>query len=75
MRALGNPSLTLIVVAFNMKDVEKYNDKFGKFDNVWIVRNDDPTEEELADGKKEKFLDISVLNQYLKCLFGGCYDE
>lgn len=75
MRALGNPSLTLIVVAFNMKDVEKYNDKFGKFDNVWIVRNDDPTEEELADGKKEKFLDISVLNQYLKCLFGACYDE
>lgn len=75
MRALGNPSLTLIVVAFNKKDVEKYNDKFGKFDNVWIVRNDDPTEEELADGKEEKFLDISVLNQYLKDLLGECHDE
>lgn len=75
MRALGNPSLTLIISAFNKKDVEKYYDKFEKFDNVWIVKNEDPTEEELEGGIEEKFLDISVLNQYLKDLFGECYDE
>lgn len=75
MRALGNPSLTLIISAYNMKDVEKYKDKFEKFDNVWIIRNDDPNEEELADGTKEKYLDISVLNHYLKGLFGAHYDE
>lgn len=75
MRALGNPSLTLIISAFNKKDVEKYYDKFEKFDNVWIVKNEDPTEEELEGGIEEKFLDISVLNQYLKDLFGDCHDE
>lgn len=75
MRALGNPSLTLIISSFNKKDVEKYSDKFEKFDNVWIVKNEDPTEEELEGGTEEKFLDISLLNQYLKDLFGECYDE
>lgn len=75
MRALGNPSLTLIISAFNKKDVEKYYDKFEKFDNVWIVKNEDPTEEELDGGTEEKILDISVLNRYLKDLFGDCHDE
>ncbi len=75
MRALGNPSLTLIISAFNKKDVEKYYDKFEKFDNVWIVKNEDPTEEELEGGTAEKILDISVLNRYLKDLFGDCHDE
>lgn len=75
MRALGNPSLTLIISAFNKKDVEKYYDKFEKFDNVWIVKNEDPTEEELEGGTEEKILDISVLNRYLKDLFGDCHDE
>lgn len=75
MRALGNPSLTLIISAFNKKDVEKYYDKFEKFDNVWIVKNEDPTEEELEGGTEEKVLDISVLNRYLKDLFGDCHDE
>jgi hypothetical protein len=75
MRALGNPSLTLIISAFNRKDVEKYYDKFEKFDNVWIVKNEDPTEEELEGGTEEKVLDISVLNRYLKDLFGDCHDE
>lgn len=75
MRALGNPSLTLIISAFNKKDVEKYYDKFEKFDNVWIVKNEDTTEEELEGGTEEKILDISVLNRYLKDLFGDCHDE
>ena len=75
MRALGNPSLTLIISAFNKNDVEKYYDKFEKFDNVWIVQNEDPTEEELEGGTEEKILDISVLNRYLKDLFGDCHDE
>lgn len=75
MRALSNPSLTLILMAHKLEDVKKYNEIFNKFDNVWIVRNCDLTEEELKEGKKEIFLDLSILNKYLRRLFRVSQDE
>ena len=69
-RALGNPSLTIIIFAFCKSDVKKYESKFNKYENVWIIRNQDPTDENIAVGITEIYLDLQSLNDNLNKLFG-----
>lgn len=69
LRALGNPSLTLIIFSFCKKDTKQYNQFFNKYDNVWIVQA--PEIEDIdKDEKKENLLDLSILNQSLRKIFG-----
>jgi hypothetical protein len=75
MRALGNPSLTVIIFAFNEDDITSYCEKFEKYQNVWIVKAPDPNEADLKDGKKEILFDLPLLNSKLVGLFGEFKDE
>lgn len=71
LRALGNPSLTLIIFAFSKKDAIRYNQLFNKYNNVWIVQASESNDEEIdGEEKKEKLLDLEMLNRSLKDIFG-----
>lgn len=67
LRALGNPSLTLIIFSFSKENAARYNEIFNKYDNVWIVQAPELNDEE---ENKEKLLDLAMLNKSLKDIFG-----
>ncbi|KAF5068963.1 SIR2-like domain protein [anaerobic digester metagenome] len=75
MRALGNPSLMVIIFAFRKDDIDNYCEKFEKFQNVWVVKTDEPSEDEIKGGKIEHLLDLPFLNKELEDLFGEIKDE
>jgi len=70
-RSLGNPTLKIIIFAYEKKELENYKEKLGKFNNVSVVALEKETEE---SGK----LDLNFLTKIftlINKLWGRYYEK
>lgn len=76
-RAINNPSLIMIIFAYQTQDICMYEEKFALYNNVWIVsvsndsemQESDLSSDEVACTIEETKLDLSYLNSFLEKIY------